>query len=53
MSNVFLKGMIIIKGDNNKIRHHSSLGCLIPEKFRLIFEKKGKKINTLKSSLKK
>ena len=33
--------------DYNKIRPHSSLGYLAPEKFRLTYEKKLKEINTL------
>lgn len=33
--------------DYNKVRPHSSLGYMTPEKFRLTFEKKLKEINTL------
>lgn len=33
--------------DYNKVRPHSSLGYLTPEKFRLTYEKKLKEINTL------
>ena len=33
--------------DYNKVRPHSSLGYMTPEKFRLTFEKKVKEINTL------
>lgn len=48
--NSLLEARVVISEwieDYNKVRPHSSLGYMTPEKFRLTFEKKLKEINTL------